>query len=392
MVIGGFRLYDVVSKVLSNILIYLAMIFYISFGRVFVDAPAIVPNLDRGIRRVVKWMLGYMVLATVWILSAQLPEWQRIVHVAASLFFFLFFVHVLYRVLLTGAVVGKFLVSGSSLMAIGIIYNLMFRYLNPQPLPGELNGNFFLQMGIIMELICLNIGLIYKSKQIAESAAVSRRPVGILIPEDEKRQADLNAVRNEISRELRQELGEGLSGIKLMTERVQQKMGGLHIRELERISENSERLVRSMNEIVWSLDHLNDDLPGLIAYLREYATCFTDQVGRRCNFMGPDAIPDIGIPGDTRRHIFLSVKEALHNAVKHSGSGTIDISFGMADEVLVITVKDHGRGMNGAAQPSPGNGLRNMEKRMGLLNGSLKIINENGVCVVFEIPLAQAAH
>ncbi len=386
LTIGDFQLHDAVLNILTNLLIYLALIFYITFGRLFVDAATIIPTLDKNVRVVVRMMYAYMIIGTLWIISAYNPQLQRTMHLTVSLSFFLFFVYALYRVLITGSVLGKFLVSGSFLMAIGVVYNLLYRNLNPEPLPGELNGFFFLQMGIILELICLNIGLIYKSKQIMDATAVSRQLINKQLQENERQLSDLNAVRNEISHELKLELGDGLSGIKLMSDMVQQKMGDNHIKELERISENSERLVQSMNEIVWSLNHLNDDLPGLISYLREYAMSFMDQVGFHCTLSEPDHIPNISIPGDTRRHIFLAVKEALNNAVKHSGSGNIDISFGITDSLKII-IKDNGKGMDISVHQSAGNGLRNMKKRMGFLKGRIDIINENGVTVVFEIPL-----
>lgn len=385
---GDFRLHDAVVTILTNIFIYLALISYVIFGRLFIDAPTIIPNLDKGVRIAIRLMYAYMVVGTLWIISGYHPQLQRIVHLTVSLSFFVFFVYVLYRVLITGSVLGRFLVSGSILMTSSVAYNLIYRNLNPNPLPGELSGFFFVQMGVILELICLNIGLIYKSKQIMEATAGSGQLVSEQLQENERQLSDLNAVRKEISHELKLELGDGLSGIKLMSDMVQQKMGDNQMKELERISENSERLVQSMNEIVWSLNRQNDDLPGLISYLREYAMSFMDQVGFHATLSEPEHIPGISIPGDTRRHIFLAVKEALHNAVKHSGSRNIDISLGITDSLKII-IKDNGKGMDTDVRPSYGNGLRNMKKRMDFLKGNIDIINENGVTIVFEIPLPQ---
>ncbi len=381
--IGGYQIHE---SVLNNAVVYLALCIYIEFGRWFVNAPELISKLDVSIKFVSRLMMGYTVITLVWTLLAGNNQFQRIVHLSISLAFFLFFVYALFEALKTGSTLVKFLVTGSFFMASGAICNLIYRNLFPDTLPGELKGIFFLQMGVILELICLNVGLIYKSKQILDSSTVSSQLVNQQLLDNEKQLSDLNAVRNEISHELKLELGDGLSGIKLMSDMVQQKMGGEHMKELERISENSERLVQSMNEIVWSLNHLNDDLPGLISYIREYSMSFMDQVGFNCTLSAPEHIPDISIPGDSRRHIFLAVKEALHNTVKHSGSTHINIDLEITD-VLKIVIKDNGKGMDVGSQQSVGNGLRNMKKRLGFLKGSLEILNENGVTVIFRIPL-----
>lgn len=383
LTVGDFHIRD---AVLNNAIVYLALLFYVTFGRLFINTSKLLPQLDITVKVVSNLMYGYLIIAALWVSSGYNLPLQRMVHLTMSIGFFLFFVYALYRVLQTGSVLGRFIVVGSLLIATGALGNLIYRISHPNPSPGELRGIFFLQIGVILELICLNIGLIYKSKLILDTTAISSQLVNKQLEENEKQLSDLNAVRNEISHELKIELGDGLSGIKLMSDMVQQKLGGNHIKELERISENSERLVQSMNEIVWSLNHLNDDLPGLISYIREYAMSFMDQVGFNCSLTEPDHIPDISIPGDTRRHIFLAVKEALHNAVKHSGSGKIDIGFAITN-TLSISIKDNGKGMDIEKNQSIGNGLRNMKKRMSFLKGTITILNENGITVIFEIPL-----
>ncbi len=383
LLIGHYRLHE---SVLNSTIIYLALVYYITFGRLFVDAGRILPHLNKTVKVVSNLMLAYLMTDLLWIIFADNLQLQRITHLIVSLCFFVFFVYVLYKVLKTGSVWGKFLVTGSFLMATGAVCGLVYRYLNPAPMPGELKGISFLQMGVILELVCLNVGLVYKSKQILDATTVTSQLISKQMLENEKQLSDLNAVRNEISHELKIELGDGLSGIKLMSDMVQQKMGN-EVKELARISENSERLVQSMNEIVWSLNHLNDDLPGLISYIREYAVGFMDQVGLKCTLSEPDHIPDVNIPGDTRRHIFLAVKEALNNAVKHSASDHINIALEIS-EMLKITIQDNGKGMEPGTHSSMGNGLRNMKKRMGFLKGNIHILHENGVTIVFEIPLS----
>jgi len=167
-------------------------------------------------------------------------------------------------------------------------------------------------------------------------------------------------------------------------------MGDQHTKELERISENSERLVQSMNEIVWSLNHTNDSLPGMVSYLREYAVSFMEQVGIACEIVMPPSIKPIQLAGDVRRHIFLAIKEALHNVVKHAAAQKVVISFSLTDK-LVITIADDGKGIAGNLfhYSNVGNGLRNMERRMQQLQGQFQVFNHKGTTVTFTIPLPE---
>lgn len=385
LTIGYLKVHD---SILNSSIVYLALFFYIGFGRLFVNAPGIAPQLDKWIKWVTRAMLAYAILTAFWFISTEIQMPVRVIHLFISLSFFAFYVFALYRVFMTKSVLAKFLVTGSLLMGTGAVGAMIYRLWNPEVLSEKISSLLFLQVGVILELICLNIGLIYKSKQILDTNTRSGLLISKQLEKNEKQLSDLNAVRDEISHELKIELGDGLSGIKLMSDMIQQKMGDHHIKELERISENSEKLVQSMNEIVWSLNNLNDDLPGLISYIREYAMSFMDQVGSDCCLSEPEHIPNISISGDTRRHIFLAVKEALHNAVKHSGSNSITISFSITD-TLLITIADNGKGMAENSTFNGGNGLRNMKKRMGFLKGTLKIIDEKGVTIVFEVPLQQ---
>jgi len=383
--VGNLRLPE---SVLNSTVVFIALYFYIGFGRLFVDAPSIVPGLDKWIRIVSRFMLVYAVFTAFWFISREVHFTERLIHLFISLSFFVFFLYVLIVILMTGTALAKYLVTGSIIVGTGAIGAMIFRLFEPQMHQPKLSSFFFLQIGVILELICLNIGLIYKSKKIFDSSLQSGQLINKQLAENEKQLLNLNAVRDEISHELKVELGDGLAGIKLLSDMVQQKMGDTPVQELKRISENSERLVQSMNEIVWSLNHLNDDLPGLISYIREYAMNFMDQFGFECNMSVPQHIPPVSISGETRRHIFLSVKEALHNVVKHSGATRVDIDCTITD-TLQITIQDNGRGIDSDLSRIGGNGLRNMKKRMGYLKGRLEIISQNGVSILFEIPLSQ---
>ena len=104
-----------------------------------------------------------------------------------------------------------------------------------------------------------------------------------------------------------------------------------------------------------------------------------------------------------RRHITLIFKEAMNNALKHSGAGNIVLSVNTSNDLLIIELIDDGKGMenlsvNGApvndGQPLPtdfrGNGLRNMALRAQKIEADIYLVanQPNGTIVklITKIP------
>ena len=92
------------------------------------------------------------------------------------------------------------------------------------------------------------------------------------------------------------------------------------------------------------------------------------------------------VKGETRRNIFLSVKECLHNIVKHAGATEANIQISVMDK-LVIRIHDNGKGIDWENRRPFSNGIQNISKRMKEAGGAVEFRNENGTSVVLAIPL-----
>ncbi|HRP33036.1 MAG TPA: histidine kinase [Agriterribacter sp.] len=193
--------------------------------------------------------------------------------------------------------------------------------------------------------------------------------------------------RTRIGRELHDDLGGGLSTIRLMTEMIKDPQFGMNGTYLDNISSKSKELIQNMNEIVWSLNTTNDNIAGMIVYIRQYAGTFLDDARINLHFTQSATIPSTEVDGHTRRHIFLLVKEALHNIVKHAGATHVEINIAV-DNHLIISIADNGKGINAAQKEIAGNGLRNMQQRMDALKGTMQLLNQQGTTLVFSIPLS----
>lgn len=202
-----------------------------------------------------------------------------------------------------------------------------------------------------------------------------------------EREQAVEKERARISGELHDDIGGGLTAIRLLSEmnkdRSQDESSRIFF---GKISASSNELIQKMNEIVWALNVNHDNLQSLIAYTRQYAVSYLDDFQVKSNIVIPEHIPDMAVMGNKRRNIFLLVKEALNNIVKHSkaDSVTLEIKIG---ERLRIRVSDNGRGIDFDDIKPGSHGLVNMRRRVEHLKGKMEIKNNNGTTIIIDIPI-----
>jgi signal transduction histidine kinase len=203
----------------------------------------------------------------------------------------------------------------------------------------------------------------------------------------EKEQA-VDQERARISSDMHDDLGSGLSTIRLLSEIAKRKIQDpSQTREIERISEAAGELVDKMSEIIWAMNSSNDSLENLIAYMRSFAADFLEHAHITHQFSIPESIPNVKLSGGTRRNIYLAVKESLHNVVKHAQASEVMIEVKMQQHSMTILIKDNGKGFDQEKVRLFGNGLKNIQKRMQAVGGQADITSQNGTIVFLDIPL-----
>ncbi len=206
------------------------------------------------------------------------------------------------------------------------------------------------------------------------------------------RELAIERERGRIAQDIHDEVGPGITKILLLSgyaDTVVQN-GGEH--ELARngsllvapprnpLSQAAQEVIDSMNDIIWMTNPKNDTLDNLMAYIREYATEYLKQASITCRFDIPDTVPSVHLYGTLRRNIFLTVKEALNNTVKHARASETIISLNFADNDAIaqvdsrnrhaaeyrfqLRISDDGKGVDNSTPSRFGNGLDNMRRRM----------------------------
>jgi signal transduction histidine kinase len=187
-------------------------------------------------------------------------------------------------------------------------------------------------------------------------------------------------LRSRLARDLHDDMGSTLSTINILSSMAKSKLGTDPAKTSEyisKISENSQRMMESMDDIVWSIKPQNDSMEKLIARMREFANQVLESKDIVFSMEVEERILGIKLSMDARRDLFLIFKEGINNAAKYSGATRVFIAFGLDEQLFTMKIRDYGRGFD-TENIDDGNGLENMKKRASNLGGMLEIKSQLG--------------
>jgi ligand-binding sensor domain-containing protein/signal transduction histidine kinase len=208
----------------------------------------------------------------------------------------------------------------------------------------------------------------------------------------------IESERTRIASDMHDDLGGHLTHIALLSDSARSSLDDREkVREgLNRIYEVVRKITRATDEIVWAISPRHDTLESLINYCEKFAQELLASSGIRCEFDFPAEIPDLSPRSELRHNVFLAYKEALNNAVKHSGASLVSITLVIDDRGGRLTVADNGHGITDTSGLEPsstgriatGNGLSNMRQRMAQVGGECEIASApgQGCTVVLMFP------
>lgn len=245
---------------------------------------------------------------------------------------------------------------------------------------------FYFELGVISAIIFFLLGLFYKNRQeliikIQEQEAMKlavekqsfENQLSIYVAQQEE--------RNRISADMHDDLGAGMTAIRLYSELAKQKSAGNILPEIEKISSFADDLINKMNAIIWSMSSQHDKLENMVAYIRVYTTEYLEGMGIKPIIDLPEKLPAIEVSGIIRRNIFLVIKEALQNVVKHANATEVKIVMLKHPEGFSLTIHDNGKGIELDNVRQFSNGLKNMRKRMQTVNIEFSIEKNNGTLI-----------
>jgi len=371
-------------------------VFYIGFFRTFLQTAKEHPLLEK-VFRTCQWItIGLLIIFSItWFFTSSffipdaIENVTKLLLIALSIFFIVYGLSKKDKLI-------NYLVTGQIMLIIFSIISFVM-VITEMPIFNKDRKSLFnasmlyYEIGVVFELTFFLAALAYKNKKdISERAKESER----LKLDNERKEFDKqiavleaqNNERNRISADMHDELGSGVTAIRLMSEIVKSKMKNQSLPEIEKISYSANELLDKMNAIIWTMISSNDSAESLITYIRAYAVDFFESTLIDCHVNMPSYIPATEINGEKRRNIFLSVKEALNNVLKHAHASNVTINITI-DKNLVIEICDDGKGIDTDNLRKFGNGINNMKKRIESIDGEMSIQNDNGTKLIFILKM-----
>jgi two-component system sensor kinase len=203
--------------------------------------------------------------------------------------------------------------------------------------------------------------------------------------------------RAAIAREIHDELGQALTSVQLdiawVEKRLEEKRGDRSpvLRRLDRMRQAMDQILSNVRRISAELRPTMLDQLGLVATMEWQANEFSDQTGIACSFR--PALGAVTPSPDATTAIYRVFQECLTNIARHAAARTVEIDLVNESNILVMTVRDDGRGIDQSRIRHPSSlGLTGMRERCHSLGGELAIRRDSvrGTRVIARIPICEA--
>lgn len=206
--------------------------------------------------------------------------------------------------------------------------------------------------------------------------------------------AALQAVREEekarIARELHDELGQALTGLKmdlaqLVTQLAPEQQGA--IGQANAMKTLIESTVASVRRIATELRPLMLDDLGLVATIEWLVSDFSRRTGIAVDLAMPG--PELEVDAELSTALFRVLQESLTNVARHAGANRVRITLSGTESDVQLTVEDDGKGIGASLESAPRTfGLIGMRERARMLGGELAVHSNPGAgtSIVMIVP------
>lgn len=269
------------------------------------------------------------------------------------------------------------LLCGLGVMALFLTADISFRVNSSIESTGQQIGSFGVTFFLLSlaAIVGLRMFKAEKALQVANANALSAH-------EQE---------RGRLARDIHDGIGQWLSTIKLNLQLLKSDVEKGKGSSIERVDE----LVGDVSHAIEDTRRIDHDLApafleqhGLVVAMQSHADRFS--IDRDID-ISVEAPQKLDLPETVRNHLYRVFREALRNAVEHSGGTRIHVCLARRTGRLTLTVEDNGVGLDPAsgARIASHLGLKSMTERANLRGGSLDTftLSGRGTSVVIDVPI-----
>ena len=270
---------------------------------------------------------------------------------------------------------------GSSILGVGFLISVFLAIYN------DINGTHYntdvlAALGTLGEIFIFNYALQQKTNQQEKELIIAQYEKNKILDNEHMR----------LSADLHDEVGSSLSSVHIHSLMIQKKMpqmeDGIKSHVLQ-ITEQVSSIMQSISDIVWGFRSDLNTVDDLMIRLSEllHQTLEPNNIKYRINIM--PTIKKRQLNNMQRSNLILLFKEAVNNILKYAQATEVTINLNAGNSFFTFEIIDNGIGfIQEAPDFKPGNGLRNMKKRMQQLNGSFTILAQpdSGTTLKFKFP------
>jgi signal transduction histidine kinase len=224
----------------------------------------------------------------------------------------------------------------------------------------------FIQFGLLAEIFFFNLAILSKWIHLEKEATIFEL----------KSELAMEKLRNQISKELHDDIGSELSGINLYSHMAaQQSLSGKAVeagKSLTVIQQATTKVVNRLKDIVWAINPVENGLESLSDKIEEYALYMCRPAGFTLQTKTDTSFAGIKLSAQHKHQFFFICKEAITNAVKYSNGTSIQITIGHQQGEINILIADNGKGFD-IATVKRGDGISNMQKRADEIGATLTL-------------------
>jgi len=227
-------------------------------------------------------------------------------------------------------------------------------------------GIFLLVISFIIIQIRNQNNLLKKQRELQQAEIVYQQELlkTIIVSQE--------AERKRIGQDLHDDVGTALSNLRITIEMFNNATAA--------VGEFSSTCKYQIDKIVQDVRHISHNLspPGLELYgfmgtLEDLAEFITATAKLQVNITDNTSSLTDQLSAEVSLSLYRVFEELLNNTLKHANASQVNINFDIADNHLLISYHDDGKGIAAADKTKKGMGRQNIESRLGIIGAAYEV-------------------
>jgi signal transduction histidine kinase len=264
------------------------------------------------------------------------------------------------------------------------------------------NSVFFIQIGVILEVICFSAGLSYQmqlvgiEKQQMEEALFFQQVQALEFEKAWLKEQQIRLEeRKRIMADLHDDVQGTLAGISVFASIAQMQLQHSEPKIatiVENIGEKARQMIDTIKQIVRSTSEQHERFENIICQMQQYANDLSANKTINIDFQVDNELNTFNLGLERNKEFYLIFKEGVFNVFKYANASQLSIRIEKTASNIILTIADNGQGFD-VNRVKTGAGLLNMKKRAKILGGKLKIKAQlgAGTTLILQFPIVQTS-